>query len=266
LGDPSSITLGLLQFKGVVLDSLMEDRYVTEASRLPEQRTLVEQAHSAKLRLLQVTLQVPKNLSADAMKRKKDEREQFRQEVEEVEGRLARSVTSVGKARRALTVTMEDVQAALPPRNVLVEFVRQPQHFGPPHDQSRYGAVILANSGEPKWIVFESAIAVEKTIALYQKSVRGETDRTTLEWALKELYEQVWKPIDSALPEGIRTVILSPDGKLGFVSFATLLTPSGQFLGQKYTVRYFSSGRDLLLERPKATDLEMAEKSAVNSQ
>jgi len=43
-------------------------------------------------------------------------------------------------------------------------------------------------------------------------------------------------------------VIISPDGELSFVSFATLLTPDDRFLGEKYSIRYVASGRDLLRE------------------
>ena len=41
---------------------------------------------------------------------------------------------------------------------------------------------------------------------------------------LRTLHDQVWAPIEEALPEGTKAVILSPDGELNFVSFATLLT------------------------------------------
>jgi len=41
---------------------------------------------------------------------------------------------------------------------------------------------------------------------------------------------------------------VSPDGELSFVSFATLLTPDDRFLGEKYSIRYAASGRDLLRE------------------
>jgi CHAT domain-containing protein len=44
-------------------------------------------------------------------------------------------------------------------------------------------------------------------------------------------------------------VIISPDGALNFISFATLLTPDDQFLSQKYLLRYVTSGRDLLREK-----------------
>ena len=49
-------------------------------------------------------------------------------------------------------------------------------------------------------------------------------------------------------PTETKTVIVSPDGELSFVSFATLLTPDDRFLGEKYSISYVASGRDLLRE------------------
>jgi CHAT domain-containing protein len=48
-------------------------------------------------------------------------------------------------------------------------------------------------------------------------------------------------------------VIISPDSQLNFVSFATLLDSEERFLGEKYTVQYVASGRDLLREVQPAT-------------
>ena len=108
----------------------------------------------------------------------------------------------------------------------------------------------------PGWIPLGAAAAIEKNVELYRKSVRGETDETTLHSVLRTLHDQVWAPIEKALPEGTKTVILSPDGELNFISFATLLTPIDEFLIEKYSIRYVASGRDLLREREaSATEL-----------
>ena len=78
--------------------------------------------------------------------------------------------------------------------------------------------------------------------------MRGKTDEATLRNVLKALEERVWAPIEKALPSGTKTVIVSPDGELSFVSFATLLAPDDRFLGEKYSISYVASGRDLLRE------------------
>jgi CHAT domain-containing protein len=43
-----------------------------------------------------------------------------------------------------------------------------------------------------------------------------------------------------------KRIIISPDGQLNFISFATLLSNDKHFLAEKYRVQYVASGRDLL--------------------
>jgi CHAT domain-containing protein len=105
---------------------------------------------------------------------------------------------------------------------------------------------VIGARGEPTWIPLGNAAEIEKNVRLYQKSVRGKTDEATLSSVLKALNNQLWASIEKALPAGTTTVIVSPDAELSFVSFATLLTPDDRFVGEKYSVRYVASGRDLL--------------------
>jgi len=105
---------------------------------------------------------------------------------------------------------------------------------------------VIPPSGETKWVPLGDAAEIEKNVGLYQKSVRGKTDEATLSSLLKALNNQVWAPIQKALPAGTTTVIVSPDAELSFVSFATVLTADDRFVSEKYSVRYVASGRDLL--------------------
>lgn len=66
---------------------------------------------------------------------------------------------------------------------------------------------------------------------------------------LRNLHEQIWEPIIAVIPIETDTIILSPDAELNFLSFATLLDPDGKFLGERYDLRYVSTGRDLVYNR-----------------
>jgi CHAT domain-containing protein len=63
---------------------------------------------------------------------------------------------------------------------------------------------------------------------------------------LRTLHDQLWAPIEKVLPNDSKTIIVSPDAELSFISFATLLTADNRFLSEKYSIRYVASGRDLL--------------------
>ena len=246
LSSAAELAQTVFRQKGLVLDSLLEDRLVVEASSDPKQREIIEQLRAAKQRLMQLVLEVPKGLSEAAQKQRAAEKEKRFTEVEELEAGLARKVAGLGEARRALSITVTQVQSVLPKQAVLIELLRYSHDLGKGKFEKRYGAVVLSASGEPKWVPLGGADEIEKSIALYQKSARGKTDEATLRAVVRDLGEQVWAPIEEALPAETKTVIISPDGELSFVSFATLLSPDDRFIAEKYSIRYVASGRDLV--------------------
>lgn len=246
LGNAVELAEIVLRQKGLVLDSLLEDRLVAEASGDPKRRLVIEQLRAAKQRLTQLRLEVPKDLSDQGAKQLATEREHLSAQVEQLEAGLARQVAGLGKARRALTVTVTQVQAVLPRQATLVEFVRYHHYLGKNNWELRYGAIVIPGSGQPSWVTLGAAAEIEKNVVRYQKSVRGNTNEATLRSVLKALHAQVWAPIEKALPGASPTVIVSPDAELNFVSLATLLSVDDQFVAEKYSVRYVASGRDLL--------------------
>ena len=248
IGDASDLAETVLRQKGIVLDSLLEDRLVAEASGDPKQRQIVSELRSAKQRLLQLQLETPKDVSEEALKKRDKEKKEISQRVEELEAGLARQVAGLGHARRALSVTVRQVQAALRKGETLIELLRYGHYLGKDKFERRYGAIVIGTSSEPSWVPLGDAAEIEKNVGLYQKSVHGKTDEATLSSVLKALNNQVWAPIEKALPVGTTTVILSPDAELSFVSFATLVGSDDKFVGEKYSVCYVASGRDLLRE------------------
>jgi CHAT domain-containing protein len=63
---------------------------------------------------------------------------------------------------------------------------------------------------------------------------------------LRGLYDSLCAPVLAALPEGIHRLVISPDGDLDFISFATLLDDNERFLADDFEIGYVASGRDLL--------------------
>ena len=259
LGSAPEIAEVVLHNKGVVLDSLLEDRLVTEASQDPAHRQVIDQLRAAKQRLTQWLLEAPKDLSAKGLQLRNAERETRSREVEQLEGSLAREVAGVGKARRALSVTIEQVQGALASNQALVELLRYSHYLGKAQRETRYGAVVIAAAGEPRWVPLGASAAIEKNVATYEKSMPGASGvsgEAILSSTLRALYDELWAPIEKALPPSAKTVIISPDGDLNFVSFATLIAPDEHFIAEKYSIRYVASGRDLLREiTPPASKL-----------
>jgi CHAT domain-containing protein len=107
---------------------------------------------------------------------------------------------------------------------------------------------LLLSKGAPLWIPLGKASEIEHLVRRYGSLVRGSPQEDELSANLQALYEALWAPVDQALPSQTKRIIISPDGELNFISFATLLTKDTQFLAQTYDVQYVASGRDLLRE------------------
>ena len=265
LNDANRTALTILRHKGVVLDSLLEDRLVAKAGHDPANQALIDRLVSAKQQLAQLSM-APKDLDPETLENRTEQRDKLGQQVEQLEGDLAENVAGLGNARRALTVTVEQVQKAIPPHAALVEFILYSQYLGHQQWEKRYGAAILTPSGKPKWVCLGAAGDVEKSVLLYQHTVRDtqKKDSVTLAIALHKLYKEVWGPLDTQLPSDTKTVIVSPDASLNFVSFATLLTQDNRFLAEKYSIRYVASGRDLLDNPVPSTNQDMVIFAAPN--
>src|SRR4030095_13748483 len=102
-------------------------------------------------RLMQSVLEVPKDVSEAAQKQRTAEKEKLSTEVEQLEGGLAPQVAGLGKARRALSITVPQVQSVLPKQAVLIELLRYSHYLGKGKFENRYGAVVISPSGATKW-------------------------------------------------------------------------------------------------------------------
>src|SRR5271166_5521596 len=248
-GTETDLAAALLRYKGVVLDSIVEDRLLAEASQGSEDQMLVEQLNLDKRQLGQLLLQPAQKLSAETNQRI----EALEGEVEKIENQLAQHVAGLGQARHALGVSLEQVKATIPNDGALIEYLRYSDYLGKGKREPRYGAIVLLSKGAPLWIPLGKAEEVEHLVRRYGSLVRGSPQEDELSANLQALYEALWAPIDQALPSQIKRIIISPDGGLNFISFATLLTKDKQFLAQTYDLQYVASGRDLLRELKPST-------------
>jgi len=179
------------------------------------------------------------------------------QEVEDIEGKLTRQITDLGQARRALTITVEQVQAALPNDTVLIEYVRYYQYQGKTKFELHYGAVVFSADAPQRWFRLGGAQEIETALKRYQRLVRNPGGEDEMAAVLQQVDNQVWKPLEQAFPLNTNRVIVSPDGQLNFLSFATLLDPEKSFVAEKYLIQYVTSGRDLLREPQPALNKEV---------
>jgi len=259
VNDAPRMARAVLRHKAIVLDSLVEDRVIAQASENPDDRDLIKQLVVAKQQLAQFSMAPAKDLDPAGLKERSEAMGKLAQQVDGLEGTLAEKVAGYGHTRSALSCTAEEVQKKLPPRTTLLEFVRYQQYLGHHQWEPRYGVVLLAPDLEPKWVSLGDANETEKDILSYQMAIRGRAGTTEAGFSnvLERIYTRIWAPVDALLPPDTKTVVISPDALLNFISFATLLTSSNQFLAEKYTIRYVVSGRDLLRETNLSTNQDV---------
>jgi len=244
-GCEADLALALLRYKGVVLDSVIEDRLLAQASTNAEDQNRVERLKADQRQLDQLLLQAPNKLSEASQ-----QVEKLEEEVEHLQGQLAQHVAGLGQARRALGVTLEQVQACLPRHGALIEYLRYVLYMGKRRTEPAYGALVLLPEGDPRWIPLGNAEKIDKLVKRFGRLAGGNGGDDELAANLEALYEAVWAPLEPQLPEGTQRLIISPDSQLNFVSLAALVTPQGQFLSEKFKFQYVASGRELLQERP----------------
>jgi tetratricopeptide (TPR) repeat protein len=252
-GTEADLAAAVLRYKGVVLDSIIEDRLLAEANHTSEDQKLVEQLNLDKSQLGGLLLQPAQKLSAETNQRI----EALEGEVEKIEGQLAQHVAGLGQARHALGVSLVQVQSTIPNDGALIEYLRYWNYFGKEKWEQSYGAIVLFSKDAPLWIPLGKANEIEHLVQRYGTLVRGSPEEDKLSANLQALYDALWRPIELALPSQIKKIIISPDGELNFISFATLLTKDKQFLAQRYSVQYVASGRDLLREPKLSTTKEV---------
>lgn len=241
LGDANEIARVIYRTKGVVLDSILEDKLAaTRASDNPEIAALLTSLQS-------VSRTLSKNPPVA-------ERESLEREVDRLQLQLGEKLGRARSSRRALQIEPSAIAAAVPEHAALVEFIRYRACGKNLTFQPAYGAVVQQRNQPPRWIELGNADTIDTLIQRYQKYVRRRVRDSALRTVLQQLEQRLWQPLEAALGTDCQRVILSPDSALNSISFATLLLPDDRFLAEKVAVEYVTSARDLL--RTSAPDHE----------
>ncbi|HTD15730.1 MAG TPA: CHAT domain-containing tetratricopeptide repeat protein [Chthoniobacterales bacterium] len=230
----------VLRWKGIVLDSLLEDKLVASQEGDPAVKQLAAELKAQYNALDKVPRGIvggsgnPQTAAADSIQAK----------IDDLQKQLTVKVNGYGSVHRALKVAYQEVQTAVPDRSALVEFIRCKIYQGKGAWLDAYGALIIAKQGAPKWVSLGDANGIDSAILQFREAVT--TNPGKLYPICRQLYDLLLGPILTQLPADFDELIVSPDGQLNFLPLAVLLMPNGKFVGQRYIIGYVASGRDLL--------------------
>ncbi len=242
--EPQALELAfttLLRRKGRALDATVDNIGALRVRARPQDRELFDRLAAARAQLAAVTLRGPGGGDAGA----------YRSSLRQLEDALDRLEAEVG-ARSAefraqsLPVTIPAIRALIPEHAALVEFAwyRPTADTGPSPVPPRYAAYLLAHGDEPQWVDLGAAAAIDSAVAEWRRALRdpGRSDARRLGRALDAT---LMAPVRARLGP-VRHVLISPDGELNLVPFAALVDEQNDYLVERFTITYLTSGRDLL--------------------
>lgn len=246
--DPLALRLSLttvLRRKGRALDA-MSDQVASLRKRLdPQDRALLDRLSAAQSELSSVVLGGPGETPPAG----------HRAAVSRIESEVERLQDAVSRRSaefrlRALPVTIEQVQGAIPAGAALAEFFSyrptdaKARTQAVPLGPARYVAYVLRREGDPLWVDLGEAEAIDAAVSDLRAALNDPASKNYRE-AARSLDERVMRPVRKLTGEA-RQVFVSPDGALNLVPFAALVDENDRYLVETYSLTYLTSGRDLL--------------------
>lgn len=229
----------VFRHKGIVLESLLEDRRAAAAGRGdPESANLLESIRAAKTQLLAAQLNKKTGRARIS---------ELQGQLRELQKDLASKVSRVLGSRESLSLQVADVRAAIPQNAALIEYFYFRRHIEEQRGEFSYGAIVLRPNSEPALVICGAAEEIDKQIAAYRGGVVM-MSAPQLEAAGQALFQSLIAPLAGHLGNA-NTLIISPDAQLNFLPFAAILSKSDRFLAEDFNIRYIAGGRDLLKTR-----------------
>jgi tetratricopeptide (TPR) repeat protein len=225
LGDDALLARAVLHFKGLVLDSLLEDQQLAQASADPAVATL--------LAAYQAALTSADQNPVDPL---------LGDEVDRLERELARHTVTAAGHRRALQADPAAVLAALPAGTAVIEYLRYRDITGLPRQPAEHYLALVGSARGWQTIRLGAAGKVDAAVAKFQLLARR---GGSFAWA-EELHALVLAPVLAALPADVTTLYVSPDDALHRVPFDMLPDAAGRFAGETVGFIRIGSARDLL--------------------
>ncbi len=198
--------------------------------------------------------------------------EELKSEINFLEKDLSRESSVFARESDKIEYSWQDIRNVLNPDEAAVEILRYP--YG---DDVHYAALVITSDSkeQPLFQLMKDGSYIEnEAYSAYREWVAAmESGEYSFElFNLKEnyggqelselhelLYEAFWESVESILPEGVKTVFLSPDGVYNLLNLQTLKTPEGDYLSDRYAFRIVTNSREIVEQYDKTASLNSAE-------
>lgn len=146
------------------------------------------------------------------------------------------------------SASLTDIERSLPANAALIEFVsyrpfqvtkKRAEAFASP----RYAAYVLRRDGIVASFDLGDAAQIDRQVQQLRAALSTPTDGAVRQVA-RSLHERVLQPLEATLND-VEHLVISPDGALNLIPFAALVDARGEYLVERRTISYVTSGRDL---------------------
>ncbi len=239
-----------LQFKSLILT---DSRWLMEA--------IQKSNDSVILKTYENWLSIKKSLSRQfglPLNQRSPELTAWEEQAEELEKQLNGLSASFREQQQTLRIKLKDVQNGLREKEACVEFVKFNLYNKKKTDSVLYGAFVITKyDSAPDFVpLFEErqlqqiwttsgTTNEQKVKNLYRGSTEG-SDAGPEAAMGKKVYRLVWQPLEPYL-KGITKIAYAPAGLLYKIAFHALPVDSATALMDKYTLRQYTSIREVAL-------------------
>ena len=252
----------VLRRKGRALDATANTIETLRRRATPEDQTLLDELTRTRQFQSTLTLRGQGNQTQATYLAELDALEK---KAEDLEAKI--SARSAEFQVQHQPVSIENIQKAIPPDAILIEFVRYKAYDpkGRTFGASRYAAYTLDRSGALNWADLGEAEALDRLATEFRKTVRRPASSKATGQATspeppnfqilaQELFRRVIQPIRKCIGTK-KQLLIAPDGELNLIPFAALMNETQKYLVETNTVTYLTSGRDLLRLQVKIDSL-----------
>ena len=228
----------ILQWKGVVLDSLLHDFDSKKSVNTTNDEDIArEQIQKLKSQIAKIVTLPGNNDGTSILK--------IQQKIDLIESKISKNRENINIPKPTLQENVSNVISFLSEGDVVLDIVR----FNNIIDaQPEFGVSILCKGQEPKFIKIKESKEIIDSVENIRKSLLdGNLNAFTSNNAI--VYNKLWKPIEQHLPQIKKKIYIAPDAELNFLSFASLVSERNQFLCENYEIAYIGSGRDFLKDQ-----------------
>lgn len=252
--DTETMVNVVLNLKGLVLSRELQLQRALGLSEDSEIKALREAHKAIQLKLQQASVDLPDfrrgTKPPQSLLRELQDSTDLLNRLSEKENQIRSAILKRAGARRPDLITAEQVAASLPDGTVLIDFVAYAQQKDIQNSDSlRYGAAIVSRQIPYRYLNIGSVNEIDELLKTHVDYLRRDASAPPRERDFQDNWIQlsykVWGKIEPHLPRGTKRVVISPDGNLHQVSFASLHRNS-QFVCDTFEIQQRTSTRSLI--------------------